>query len=168
MVRTFKLNEMKKIIFSTFIGLILISCNFFGPVDSSIQTNNVDYSEKDIIGTWKLDKFSYEYLSKKDNLDSIYITFKSDSTFVLNNSIDLFDKIGYRPKDKINGKIDNTNSYGKWKITNYKVSKNKVLSLNFNNIKKSGFDVFKKEDEYQIWYFLNDPDTGQRLRFLKD
>lgn len=168
MVRTFKLNKMRKIIFSILIGCIIISCNFFGTVESSIHTNNVDYSEKDIIGTWKLDKFSYEYLSKKDNLDSIYITFKSDSTFVLNNSIDLFDKIDYRPNEKVNGKIDNIKTEGKWKITNYKASRHNVLSLNFNNIKKDGFNIYKKGDEYQIWYFLNDPDTGQRLRFLKE
>lgn len=148
---------------------VLISCNFFGPVDSSIQTHNVEYSEKDIIGTWKLDKFSYEYLSKKENLDSIYITFKSDSTFVLNNSIDLFDRMDYRDNEKINGKIDNVETEGKWKIIRYETLNHKDFNLNFeDNETRSDFKVFKKGDEYQIWYFFNDPDTGQRLRFLKN
>lgn len=160
---------MKKKNFYTFIGFILISCNFFGPVESSIQTHNVDYNEKDLIGTWKLDKFSYEYLSKKENLDSIYITFNSDSTFVLNNSIHLFDRMDYRDNEKINGKIDNLKTEGIWKIIRYETLNHKYFILNFeDNETRSDFKVFKKGDEYQIWYFFNDPDTGQRLRFLKN
>jgi hypothetical protein len=157
---------MRKIIFSILIGCIIISCNFFGSVENSIQTNNVEYSEKDITGKWKLDKFSYEYLSKKDNLDSIVITFKADRTFILNNSIDLFDRIDYKPNEKVNGKIDNNIIKGKWKITNH-ANKDLILIFN-NNLNKTGLSVYKKGKEYQIWYFLNDPDTGQRLRFLKE
>lgn len=157
---------MRKIIFSILIGCIIISCNFFGSVENSIQTNNVEYSEKDITGKWKLDKFSYEYLSKKDNLDSIVITFKADRTFILNNSIDLFDRIDYKPNEKVNGKIDNNIIKGKWKITKH-ANKDLILIFN-NNLNKTGLSVYKKGKEYQIWYFLNDPDTGQRLRFLKE
>ena len=167
MVRTFKLNEMKKIFFNTFIGLILISCNFFGSVDSSIQTKNVEYEEKDIIGTWKLDNFSYEYLSNKENMDSIYITFNADSTFILNNSKALFNRqADLSRNEKINGKIDNIKTVGKWIISNY-AYKELVLKFKDNN-NTSGIDVYKKGNEYQIWYFFNDPDSGQRLRFLKE
>ena len=51
---------MKKIVYFISIANILISCNFFSTVENNIQTNNVDYTDKDIIGTWKLDKFSYK------------------------------------------------------------------------------------------------------------
>lgn len=147
---------------------ILMACDFVAPKVDELQKKNVQYIEKDIIGTWKLDKFSYDYLSKKKNLDSIYITFKADSTFVINNSIDLFNKAAdVSANKKINGKLDNINSYGYWNIARYKTPYSNVLSLNFDGIQKSGFDVYKKGDEYQIWYYLNDPDTGQRLRFLK-
>jgi hypothetical protein len=157
-----------KIIFITLIGLILISCNFFGPVESSIQTNNVDYNEKDITGKWKLDKFSYEYLSKKENLDSIYITFESDSTFILNNSVKLFDRTADLNKnEKINGKLDNKISKGKWIIKQY--TNHKTLDITHeNNTYELGLNVYKKGKDYQIWYFFNDPDSGQRLRFLKE
>lgn len=160
---------MKKIVISFIIVNALISCNFLSPIDSSIQTHNVEYSEKDIIGTWRLDRFSYEYLSKKENLDSIYITFKADSTFVLNNSIDLFDRIDYNDNEKINGRIDNLKTEGKWKITHYETLNHKDFILKFDdNETRTDFKVYKKGDEYQIWFFFNDPDTGQRLRFLKN
>lgn len=158
---------MKKIVIIITAFIILNSCYFFGPVDSSIQTKNVEYEEKDIIGTWKLDKFSYEYLSNKENMDSIYITFNADSTFVLNNSIALFNRqADLSRNEKINGRIDNVNTEGVWFITNY-AYKELVLKFKDNN-NTSGIDVFKKGNEYQIWYFFNDPDSGQRLRFLKE
>ena len=50
----------------------------------------MDFEESDLVGNWKLDKFSYKYLSNKEDYDSIYIQFDSDSTFQLNNSRDLF------------------------------------------------------------------------------
>lgn len=158
---------IKKVICLLLIN-ILFSCNFFSPIEENIQTQNIEISEKEIIGTWKMDKFSYEYLFKNKELDSIYIIFKSDSTFFLNNSINLFDKVAdLSLGEKINGKLDNAKSEGKWEITNYKNSKYNTLSLVFKNETKISFDVYKKGDNYQIWYFFNDPDTGQRLRFLK-
>ena len=160
---------MKKIVILTIFTQFLNSCYFFGPIDSSIQTKNVEYKEKDIIGTWKLDKFSYKYLSKKENMDSIYIIFNADSTFNLNNSIALFNRqADLSRNEKINGKIDNLNTVGKWEIRRYKVTKHNELVLKFkDNNNTSGIDVFKKGNEYQIWYFFNDPDTGQSLRFIK-
>jgi|AntRauMFilla1563_2_1112583.scaffolds.fasta_scaffold00872_6 hypothetical protein len=149
---------------------LFYSCNFLGPVDSSIQTHDVIYSEKDIIGTWKLDKFSYEYLSKKEHIDSIYITFNKDSTFVLNNSIHLFDRsVDLNKNEAIHGKLDNIKNTGSWKITNHKNIKLIKLDLIFKKNKyQGGIDVFKKENEFQIWYFFGDPDTGERLRFIKE
>ena len=160
------MKHILKIILAT---SLLYSCNFFGPVESSIQTNDVVYSEKDIIGTWKLDKFSYEYLSKKESIDSIYITFNEDSTFVMNNSIKLFNRTAYLSENqKMNGVLDNQKCKGNWKVTYIKAANIYVFDLIDNKTFISDFKVYKKGDEYQIWYFLNDPDTGQRLRFLKD
>lgn len=164
---------MKKIFILTTTTLLLLnSCYFFGPVESSIQTKNVDFNEADIIGTWKLDKFSYEYLSKKENLDSIFITFKADSSFVLNNSKDLF-RWEYWTSDfskaKENGIIDNVESIGNWKISDYKSANVKLLEITYTDkTNQTGINVYKKGEEYQIWYFFGDPDSGQRLLFLKE
>lgn len=146
---------MKKLIIFLIVN-ILVSCNFLGPLDSSIQTKNVDYSEKDIIGTWKLDKFSYEYLSKKEKTDSIFISFDKDSSFIINNSKELF-----------NGTIDNIKTTGSWEII--QTSKKKSLQLNYNNgSSQSGINIYQKGKDFQIWYFFGDPDSGERLRFLKN
>lgn len=152
----------------------IVSCNFFGSVDSSIQTNNVDFDKSDIIGTWKLDKFSYKYLSVKENFDSIYITFKSDSTFEINNSKELFNR---KSQDSLvvldkfsDGKIDNTLTNGQWKISHIKMPDYNIIKLNLiydNNSALSDLKVYKKGEDYQIWYYFGDPDTGERLRFLK-
>jgi len=159
---------MKKIVCNILLLSIFTSCNFFGPIENKTQTKNVDFKAKDIVGTWKLDEFSYEYLSKKENLDSIYITFESDNTFILNNSVKLFDRTADLSKnEKINGKLDNEISKGKWIIKQY--TNHKALEITHENITyKLDLNVYKKGENYQIWYFFNDPDSGQRLRFLKE
>lgn len=155
----------------TLIFLLLTSCGGgFGPVENSIQTKNVDFTEKDIIGEWKLDKFSYKYLSVKENFDSIYITFKSDSTFEINNSKHLFDlnENSFLTEDQSDtgGIIDNEITKGNWKIE--QLSNFKTLQLLIENKEYlTGLNINKKEDKFQFWYFFGDPDSGERLRFLK-
>ena len=161
---------MRKIILVITIitSMLLTSCYFIGPVDSDIKTENVDFNSDNIIGTWKLDKFSYEYLSRKEKTDSIYITFNKDKTFVLNNSNSLFlSNTNENIKSKQNGIIDNIQSKGNWSITD--IPHNKTIELTFDNkVIQSDFSVFQKENEYQIWYFFGDPDSGERLRFMKN
>lgn len=159
-----------KIVISILILCTITSCHFFGPVDSSIQTNNVDFDESDIIGTWKLDKFSYKYLSSKENLDSIYITFKSDSTFEMNNSKHLFDfdenSTITEDSHDTGAILDNNLTKGNWKITQYTDEKNLHLVYSDNST-QPGLNVYKKGEEFQIWYIFGDTDSGERLRFLK-
>lgn len=141
---------------------ILTSCHFFGPVESNIQTENVDFEESDLVGNWKLDKFSYKYLSNKEDFDSIYIQFDSDSTFRLNNSEDLF-KEKEDVNGMINGKLDNLETRGKWE----KYGSNQIQLFLIDSKSDINLKIFKKDDQYQIWYFFGDPDSGERLRFLK-
>lgn len=153
---------MKKNVITFLIVIFLTSCGGGSGIDNSIQTHNVIFNEKDIVGNWKLDKFSYKYLflGEEKEIDSIYIIFNEDNTFKLNNSSDLF-------KNSPHGIIDNKISNGKWKITKYE-NKSDDLSLIYdNNVSLSNLNVYKKGKEYQIWCFFGDPDTGERLRFLK-
>ncbi|REG88068.1 hypothetical protein [Winogradskyella sediminis] len=138
--------------------LILIlgftSCHFLGPIDGNIETKNVQVNLKDIIGTWKMDKFSYEYLSEIKT-DSIILTFKSDYIFEMNNSQNLFDR-----------EINNGISAGTWEIIEQYDTKK--IKLNFDDTKiTKNLDVYKLKKDYQLWYFLSDPDSGERIRFLK-
>ncbi len=155
------------------ITLLLSSCHGFS-VDNDIKTKNVDFDEADIIGNWKLDKFSYKYLSGKENFDSIYITFKSDNTFEMNNSKELFnrkdDDSSVVLDNFSDGKIDNNLTNGQWKITQVKMPDYSLTSLNLiydDTSILSDLNVNKKGEEFQIWYFFGDPDSGERLRFLK-
>lgn len=53
---------MKKNVITFLIVIFLTSCGGGSGIDNSIQTHNVIFNEKDIVGNWKLDKFSYKYL----------------------------------------------------------------------------------------------------------
>ena len=130
------------------------SCHFMGPIDANIEKKNVEVNLNDIIGTWKMDKFSYEYLSEIKN-DSILLTFQSNNKFEINNSQNLFER-----------EINNGISSGTWEII--KQYDTKKIKLNFDkpNITKD-LEIYKLNDNYQLWYFLSDPDTGERIRFLK-
>jgi len=156
---------MKKAVIIFFILSLLNSCNFFNSIDNNIQTKNVEFNKDDIIGKWKLDKFSYKYLYSEKDIDSV---FKQDKTFTLNNSKNLF-KTSLQGKIK-NGAIDNKISNGKWNIIRYEYREQIDMTLELiyeDNTKQVDLNVYKKKDEYQIWYFFGDPDIGQRLRFLK-
>lgn len=154
---------MKNIAINFLALLMVTSCHFFGPIDSNIQTKNVDFEESDIIGTWKLDKFSYKYLSNKENLDSIIIQFKIDSTFQINNSKDLFEE-KTNINEIVNGKLDNLITEGRWE----KEGKSDIVLSNLDSKLNIKLKIFKKDTVYQLWYFFGDPDSGERLRFLKE
>ncbi|WP_207532954.1 lipocalin family protein [Desertivirga arenae] len=132
----------------------LASCNGLGAVDINIQTRNVEVSTKDIVGTWKMDKFSYKYLSNFKK-DSIRICFKDDYTFEMNNSNKLF-----------NREIDNERTMGTWQIVGQNDTKTVRLNFGKTNGQKT-LDIYRKKNDYQLWNFLSDPDTGERIRFLK-
>jgi hypothetical protein len=146
---------MKKINSILLVALSILSCNGISSIENNIKTKNIDYKKEDIFGKWKMDTFTYEYLSKKEKIDSIYLSLNKDNTFTLNNSKDLF-----------NGKLDNILTKGTWEIRENGNSKSFELSFN-NKSKQSGINIYQKGEEYQIWYFLSDPDSGERIRFLK-
>ena len=146
---------MKNIYFVLLILLLgFTSCNGFGPVDMNIQTKKIKVTSNDILGTWKMDKFSYEYLSdfKKD---SVILSFTDNNKFEMNNSQNLF-----------NRQINNEPTTGTWEIIEQYGTKK--IKLNFDDTTNSKeLEIYKKKDNYQLWYFLSDPDSGERIRFLK-
>lgn len=150
-----------RVIITFFVCAILFSCNGGYGIDNKIPTENVQYSKEDIVGKWKLYKFSYKYLLLDERLtDSIYIIFNKDGSFQSNKSIDLFNP-------SVSSKNDDTIQKGNWKI-NMLENKSELILTYENQVTLSDLNVFKKGTEYQIWYFLGDPDAGERLRFLKE
>lgn len=146
---------MKKIyLFLLILILGFTSCIGFDPIDMNIQTKNLKVTSNDIVGMWKMDKFSYEYLSdfKKD---SVILFFTDNNKFEMNNSQNLF-----------NGKINNETTTGTWEIIEQ--YETKKIKLNFDDTKNSKeLEIYKKKDNFQLWYYLSDPDSGERIRFLK-
>ncbi|SMC71257.1 hypothetical protein [Moheibacter sediminis] len=163
-----------KFILLGFISLLLSCHGAFAEGD--IQRKNINFTEENLVGIWKLDKFSYKYLSGKDSFDSIYITFKSDSTFEMNNSKHLFDSdankffLTNNTPDTV-AILDNVLTNGYWKIHRLQMPDYNITSLDLiydDKSVQSGLSIYKKDTVYQIWHFFGDPDSGERLRFLKE
>lgn len=134
--------------------VMLSSCNGFGPVDRSINTKNVAVANNDVVGEWKMDSFSYEYLTGTFK-DSVVLRCKEDHTFTLNTTHSLFDE-----------KLTQETTMGSWELT--KFGEKTSLALQFTTINTTKtLDVYQKGKNYQLWYFLGDPDMGKRIRFLK-
>ncbi len=133
--------------------MLLVSCNGFGSIDRNVKTKDINVSPKAITGNWGIDYHSYKYLSSIKK-DSITIIFNPDSTFELNSSYDLFNNV-----------IENEVSKGNWKIINQ--NRSVQIELSFNDKMFKNLEVYKKGENYQLWYFFSDPDTGERLLFLK-
>ncbi len=159
---------MKQFFLLILFSLSLTSCNFFGTVDNQTKTKNIDLARQNIVGIWHLDKISYKFLSAKDKIDSISINFSSNGSFVLNNSNNIFVHNFDLNKNKV--LVDNQKTVGKWNISHNEFLNSDELNLFFGNEQSrlEGLKVYKKGNQYQIIWFFNDPDTGDRLRFLKN
>ncbi|NBL63753.1 hypothetical protein GV828_00910 [Flavobacterium sp. NST-5] len=159
--------RMKQFFLLILFSLSLTSCNFFGTVDNQIETKNIDLARENIVGIWHLDKFSYKFLSSKDKIESISINFNSNGSFVLNNSKNVFVHNFDLNENQVI--IDNQETSGKWDIIHNQFLDTDELNLFFGKEESrlEGLKVYKKGNQYQILWFFNDPDTGDRLRFLK-
>ncbi|MBC3847620.1 hypothetical protein H8K90_14580 [Winogradskyella echinorum] len=130
------------------------SCHFTGPIDVNIQRKNVEVKSNNIVGKWKMDKFSYKFLSGIKN-DSIVLSLNSDNQFEINNLQNLFE-----------GEINSGISFGKWEIIEQYDTKKIKLTFDDTQTTKN-LEIYKLKNNYQLWYFLSDPDNEERIRFLK-
>ena len=161
---------MNKILFLIII-LTFTSCRYFNvsPVNG-ITTKNLSEKPKteELTGKWKLDKFGYELVNEKGyETKNIELNIKSDGSFIAQN-IPNFINVFTESKTK-----EFLNSNGSWKIEKDFSDEKYVLGLNFekSNLDKDGFSVefelYEENDKIILWYFVGDPDSGERLLFRK-
>ena len=162
---------MKKF-FVLILFLSLNSCRYFNvsPVNG-ITTKDLTEKPKTIqfIGKWKLDKFSYDLINQNGyEIKTVELNIKSDGSFELKNFpnfIDVFTKS--KTKEYLN-------VGGNWKIGKNFSDENWVLGLNFekSSLYRNGFamdfELYEEKGKIILWYFVGDPDSGERLLFRKE
>jgi hypothetical protein len=160
---------MKNVIFFIFI-LTLTNCRYFNvsPVNGiTFKDLTEKPRESEIIGTWALDKFSYDAIQNKGiKKEKVSLKFNNDKTFEVQNFPNIFD---FDENNKI------IKSKGIWKISKNFEGKNWVLNMEFgktedfisSNVISTDFELYLQDNKLIIWYFIGDPDSGDRFLFTK-
>ena len=148
----------------------LISCRYFNvsPVNG-ITTKNltVKPTQAEMIGTWEVDKFSYELNEHKGyEKKKIELNLKKDRTFSISN-LPNYVKVFDKTEDKF------VNTSGTWKIGKDFKGEKWVLNIRFDksNLYEKGmstyYDLYLQDDGIIIWNFIGDPDSGERFLYRK-
>ncbi|WP_298544496.1 hypothetical protein [uncultured Aquimarina sp.] len=159
-----------KSIFYLLMFLTLTSCRYFNisPVNG-ITTKNLNQkpSSKDMVGLWEVDSYSYDLIRKRGYRNQkVVLEIKNDGTFEAKNLPD-FINVSQKSYQK---RIHTT---GSWEIGKDFKGKKWVLYMSFkkSELYKNGmstsYDLYIQNDKLVIWYFIGDPDTGERFLFTK-
>lgn len=162
---------MKKIIF-LLIVLSFSSCRYFNvsPVNG-ITTKDLsdEPSSKDFIGTWEVDKFSYDLIRENGyDFKKVKLNIKNDGSFEAINFPDFIDVFSKNISKKY------VNTKGNWKIEKDFKGEKWVLQLDFekSDLYEDGlsisYDLYLQEDKLILWTFIGDPDSGERFLFQKE
>jgi len=162
---------MKKASVLLILVLCICSCRYFNvsPVNG-ITTKNLTEKPlpKDFIGKWKIDKHSYDLISKEGyEYKDVELVIKNDGSFNAKNFPDFIDVFSKKAtKEYLNAK-------GTWKIGKDFDDEKWVLGLNFEKSKlyrddlAVEFELYIEKEKLILWYFIGDPDSGERLLFEK-
>lgn len=159
-----------KIFLSTLALLLLAGCGGgLGPIDETVvQAPSVEPSNVDIIWRWEVDSFSYDLIKEQYNIkdQKVELVMKKSGTF---EAINFPDFVADGFGKAINGKL--LYATGNWKLEQKKNTR--VLTMKFNNGElytwgvETSYNVYIKDSQLVILYFIGDPDQGDRLLFLK-
>ncbi len=161
---------MKNVIYF-FIFLTLSNCRYFNvsPVNGiTFKDLTEKPKESEFIGNWSLDEFSYDAIQNKGfENKKVRLKFNKDKTFEVQNFPNIFD---FDENNKI------IKSKGIWKISKNFEGKNWVLNMEFGKtedfISSNGistdFELYLQNGKLIIWYFIGDPDSGNRFLFTKE
>ncbi len=123
-----------------------------------------------LIGTWEVDRFTYEFLRKHVDVDDrkVTLTLKKDRTLTSMNLPNMNSYNLYQP-DSLLGKMT-----GSWEPEqSYKKDRWQVqLSFDWKGGTRYGFAgsyyIYKRNDSLFLWRYIGDPDSGNRLLFRKN
>lgn len=158
---------MKKLILLLIIIFCLLSCNFFGPIDNNNKMI-LDIDEKDLYGTWIIDKFSYKLIEEKgiNDIDSIKLIFHKNNEFEISNLPYFFSSFNSKKANKVSNL-----EKGTWEIK--KINDTNELILTFEKSKffsdgfSTNFITRENNNKIVLFYFIGDPDNGERFLFHK-
>jgi hypothetical protein len=149
----------------------LLGCRYFNvsPVNG-ISLKNVPEkpNDNDLIGTWEVDKTTYDLVEKKGykNPRKIELKLNNDKTFEAKNFPDFAMVFDSRVLKAHQLK-------GKWNVAKDFEETYFVLELSFDKIEDSvggfstSYDLYLQDSKLIIWDFIGDPDSGERFLFEK-
>lgn len=145
----------------------LSSCFFFGPVDE-LNNKPIEKSleKNELVGKWTVDNFTNKLINKKGfaQKDSLVLNLAKNGTFTMKNIPSFFN-----PNNE--SSFTFTDEEGSWSLLKEKKQIQLQLSFNTSNLFKSGFStslkLYKKDNKILFYYFIGDPDMGERFLFQK-
>lgn len=156
---------MKNVI-AVIICFLFSSC--LGVVDKKNNIPVTKVNQADLLGKWKADKFSYKFSettidSKIQKLtDSISLLLKKDGSFVFKNAIGILED-----------SITQRNYIGTWELAK-RIEKRSQDQYEIRFRSKNGFGgmpsripIYKKDNLYELFIFIGDPDMGERIGLKK-
>ena len=160
---------MKRILY-LLIVLTLASCRYINvsPVNG-ITTKNLTKkpTQTEMTGIWEVDKFSYD-LNEENGFErkKIELNLNKNGTFEITNLPNYINVF-----DQTDEKFVSTS--GKWEIGKDFKGEKWVLNMRFDksNLYENGmstsYDLYLQNDGIIIWYFIGDPDSGERFLYRK-
>lgn len=157
----------KHITVISIMSLLLISC--FGVIDTKNNKPVTNVDQADLTGTWKADKFSYEFSVR--NLDSrtlkledtISLLLNRDGTFMFKNALEVSED-SIIQKDYI----------GTWELEK-RIEQRFKEQFEIRLRTEKGFrgmpsriPIYKKDNQYELFIFIGDPDSEERIGLKKD
>jgi hypothetical protein len=121
-----------------------------------------------LIGTWEVDKFSYDYIEKLIDIEGKKIMISIHKEGVLGSAN--LPNFRWSNEDKPTKLI---NPEGTWKLNQSYKKDRWQISMSFG--RQGGYeyrfagryDIYKRNDSLFLWMFIGDPDSGNRLLFQK-
>lgn len=161
---------LKKYILIGILTGFITSC-FWNPIGIVSDTYKPVRSKPglcELTGKYELDSFSYNFINsiKKYDDQKVFLTLKKNGQLILENVPDIM--FNYPPYLEYKRLTYN----GGWVLgKNPQDTTRYNLNIKISNLKKNGlttsFDLLRIKGILGIWYFIGDPDSGDRFFFVK-
>ena len=152
-------------ILTTILICTLIPCGW----DSDLDLVEKNPKNEFMIGKYKLDERTVEYIPGYENFQNAELNIKSDGTFEMRN----IPKRTFDFTSNYNSNNDVVDAIGKWKTSYNKGTAELNVNVQFDSIKTDLTDfwtswrIYEKDGKAVVFIIVGDPDSCSAARFEK-